>query len=139
VKKVPLVMYFVLEHIYILLIWRFVIDVQNSNMDGDNSDSYDNEDLEDDDTKVLEDNMESVNGDDDTTEFNKLGDKVQTVYTKRSKVLRMDISIAGWMCSTINEIQSDCYKHHNGENRNATKRLYKQWFGHEVTLLFLSV
>jgi hypothetical protein len=114
-----------------------LIDVQNSNMDGDDSDSYNNDNLEDDATNDLEDNMESVNGDDDTTELNKLGDKIQTVWTKRSKALQLDISIAGWMCSPIDEIQSDCYKNYNGEHRNATTRLYMQWFGHEVKLLFL--
>jgi GH18 family chitinase len=114
-----------------------LIDVQNSNMDGDGSDRYNNDNLEDEDTNVLEENMESVNGDDDTTVLNKLAGKIQTVWTKRSKALRTDISIAGWMRSPINEIQLYCYKFCNGEHQNATTRLYKQWFGHEVTLLFL--
>jgi hypothetical protein len=115
-----------------------LIDVRNSNNEGDDSDSYDNDDF-DDETNVLEDDMDSINGDENSTEPDKLGDKITTIWTKRSKALRTDISIAGWMCSPIDEIRTDCYKHHNGEHRNATTRLYKQWFGHEVTLLFLFV
>jgi arsenate reductase-like glutaredoxin family protein len=92
----------------------------------------------------LEDDMESENeremgtiteSNDDTT----CGSIVEKAWIKRSKALRTDIAIAGWMCSPIPEVMQDCYKNHIGDHRTATTRLYKQWFGHEVCIFYIFI
>lgn len=97
------------------------------------------EDSDDEDSSTdddgLEDDMESL--DSTSSSFHtlpeKLGSEIEIAWKKRSKALRTDVAIAGWMCSPNPEIMEDCYKYHTGEHRTATTRLYKKWFGLDVS------
>ncbi len=101
--------------------------------------SYNEEDLHSDDDDSddegdLEDDMQS---DDDEpmepTEDQRCGTILERSWNKRSKALRSDIAIAGWMCSPHPDIMSECNAEHNGEHRLAVTRLLTKWFGHEVS------
>jgi hypothetical protein len=60
------------------------------------------------------------------------GDMLEKIWVKRSKGLRTDVAIAGWMCSPRQDIMYDCNKNHTGEHRSAVTRLFRKWFIHEV-------
>jgi hypothetical protein len=97
-----------------------LIDVGIGNGVDNNNDSFNYDKLQEDETNVIEDNIESVKGDNDDTVLEKRGNKIEMVWTRQNKVLRSDIAIAGWMCSptnwtaiditreTIETLQQDC-------------------------------
>jgi hypothetical protein len=92
----------------------------------------DDESLEDpeleDDQSVSSDSTQETK----MTEKEKCGTILERVWLRRSKALRTDIAIAGWMCSPNEDVRRDCNSNHNGEHRFAVSRLLKQWYIHEV-------
>lgn len=106
--------------------------------------SYDEKDLqgEDDDSSIedegpLNDDMESDEEtvDDSITESDeRCGTILENAWVRRSKALRTDVAIAGWMCSPHPEIMSDCKSNHNGEHKMAVTNLLRKWFGHKVSI-----
>jgi len=85
---------------------------------------------------ALEDDLAESNSDDDddpdSLQHDRCGSIMLRAWEKRSKALRTDIAIAGWMCSPHSEIMYDCNKNHDGEHREAVTRLIRKWFIHEV-------
>jgi hypothetical protein len=108
--------------------------------------SYNNEDLHSDDDESieegdLEDDMESDEETEDEIDVTTGSDDqlcgtiLERSWNKRSKALRTDIAIAGWMCSPHPDIMADCNAEHNGDHRLAVTRILRKWFAHEVTEL----
>jgi hypothetical protein len=77
------------------------------------------DDDSDDDMSQLEDDL-SINSEDISEEPNaisdKLGDHLILAWKKRSKNLRSDIAISGWMCSADQLVMQDCNEHHLGHD-----------------------
>jgi hypothetical protein len=90
--------------------------------------------------KVLVDDMESDDetvGDEDDDE--RCGTILERAWNRRSKALRTDIAIAGWMCSPHDEIMADCKANNKGEQRLPVIRLLKKWYSYRVCILLLLV
>lgn len=99
--------------------------------EGSDNDEDDDVSLED---PELEDDLSTTSSTDDEDEGdnNKCGSVLEQVWNKRSKALRTDIAISGWMCSPNSEVMRDCQKNHNGDHRTAVTRLLRRWYIHEV-------
>ena len=92
-------------------------------------------------SETLEDDMTSDSEtDDDEIEMPvtdlRCGTVLERAWNKRSKALRTDIAIAGWMCSPHPDVMEDCIKHTTGEHKKAVTRLFTQWFGHVVSYFY---
>ena len=103
----------------------------------DDSDEETSDDEEEQEENNLIDDMES---DDDTVdeesgdapEDNRCGSVMERSWVRRSKALRTDIAIAGWMCSPQAEVMDDCKANNKGEHRIAVTRLLRKWYSHLV-------
>jgi len=116
-------------------------ELVESNFDDDASDDDGHDDDDDSRSNLieeeLEDDLESIQSDDETVdEDNRCGTFLKQAWTKRSRALRTDIAIAGWMCSPAIQIMEDCNKNYDGYHKKAVTELLKCWFGHEVILLY---
>ena len=107
----------------------------SSNNDLDEDDDSDDESTLGND---LMDDMESDFEPEDTNEpeDNRCGTILERAWVRRSKALRTDIAIAGWMCSPHPEIMEDCSTNNKGEHRLPVTRLLRKWYSHKVRLLF---
>jgi hypothetical protein len=106
--------------------------------DVDDSDDDDDESTVGENEKVLVDDMESDDETvDDEDEDERCGTILERSWNRRSKALRTDISIAGWMCSPHAEIMEDCKANNKGEHRLAVIRLLQKWYYHRVCIFFL--
>jgi hypothetical protein len=97
--------------------------------------SYEDKDLqgEDDDSMIEEDEgplnddmAESDNesaDDSDSENQNQCGTVLERAWIRRSKALRHDVAIAGWMCSPHQEIMVDCKEYYAGEHKIAVTNL----------------
>lgn len=107
------------------------INDDNNGEDSDNDSSVTEE-------GSLNDDMESDEETDDgelAPQDNKCGSCLERAWIRRSKALRTDIAIAGWMCSPITEIMEDSYSNNNGEHRIAVTRLLRKWYIHKVCFI----
>lgn len=104
-------------------------DILENEVNSDNTDD-DDVSLE---SQTLEDDMTSDTDSEENGDENRCGTFLERVWIKRSKALRTDIAIAGWMCSPHPDVMEDCINNQKGEHRLAVTRLLKQWFGHEVS------
>ena len=91
------------------------------------------DELPDDFEKSDDESVASLHSGSEETE----ADKILRFWHLRSKKLRHDLSIAGWMCSPVEEIMQDAKEHHTGTERDAVTSLFKKWFCHEVRLTFV--
>jgi hypothetical protein len=105
----------------------------------DSDDKASDDEDEEPEEKRLIDDMES---DDDTIdeeaednepEDNRCGSVMERAWVKRSKALRTDIAISGWMCSPHAEVMEDCKANNKGEHRIAVTRLLRKWYSHLVS------
>jgi hypothetical protein len=104
------------------------LDVANED-DGDDSDEDNDSDAED---ELVDDLEDRTNDEEAAIDLQELcGTKVYNSWTKRSKALRPDIAIAGWMCSPDPEIMKDV-KNHTGDHLQAVERMLRKWYSHEV-------
>ena len=133
------------ENYHSKMINYFVYSQEEASLTGIFSEE-DNENESDDDdvsleSEALEDDMTSdseSDEDDNLVNDNRCGTVMELAWVKRSKALRTDIAIAGWMCSPHPDIMEDCINNTKGEHKLAVTRLFKQWFGHEVrTTIFI--
>lgn len=118
----------------------FMMAKETSNLESFfNIPEHQDEDLDDDEVSLEDDELEDdlssasdVDDDDSHDNENKCGSVLERVWKKRSKALRTDIAIAGWMCSPNSEVMNDCQKNHNGDHRTAVTRLLRRWYIHQV-------
>jgi hypothetical protein len=103
-----------------------VTEDEEAGDDDDDAVSLEDSDLEDDISTT------SSIDEDDNDNDDKCGSVLEQVWKKRSKALRTDIAISGWMCSPNPEVMRDCLKNHTGEHRTAVTRLLRRWYIHEV-------
>jgi hypothetical protein len=107
--------------------------------DSDNEDYDDASDFEEEDEGALPDDLEESDDEshdemakqqDNETE----GDKMLRFWKARSRKLRHGLAISAWMCSPVAKIMEDAKDNHNGNERDATTMLLKQWCCQEVIL-----
>lgn len=105
--------------------------------DGNVSENEDDESSTDDSSNLQKCDDDDMESDDETVDIldddKKCGTILEKAWIRRSKALRTDVAIAGWMCSPHPEIMDDCSKHHEGEHKNAVTRLLKKWFCQDVS------
>ena len=101
--------------------------------DGSDSETEEEEDLPDDFEKSDTESITEDVSDSDETE----ADKILRFWQLRSKKLKHDLSIAGWMCSPVEEIMQDAKDNHTGQERDAVTSLFKKWFCNEVSIFFI--
>jgi hypothetical protein len=106
-----------------------VCEELNKKDNNENEMSDDEED--DDDEEPLPDDQSESDDDESVVDYldNRESARIMKSWEKRSKKLRHDMAIAGWMCSPIEEIMEDAKENHDGEHRNATTRVLKIWMG----------
>jgi hypothetical protein len=90
------------------------------------------DDDDDDESNQLDDDLTSDEEEEPHVGPEKLGDLLIVAWNKRSKKLRSDIAISGWMCSSDPLVMKDCNESHLGEDRKAVTRLLTKWYIHEV-------
>ena len=114
----------------------FDTEILFATLDDHEYDSDDDSSAGDDDENLLEDDMESddetVDNAEDDTADQRCGTILERAWVHRSKALRTDIAIAGWMCSPHAEIMEDCKTNNKGEHRLAVIRVLRQWYSYQV-------
>lgn len=110
------------------------IDDENNSSDDESSTDDERQQKEDEDSDTDDDEVPKVTG----VEIPKstFGDKVEEIWMKRRVNLAHDVAVAAWLVSPIPWVRKDV-EQHSGVDRNRCENLFKQWFGHEVSILML--